>query len=80
MASTTHAEICWTKTATSYIKDYGADATSAADAFTPAGVTGKYEGDFSCNAKATGAASFSTAIAVLAASFYMAWDKQLKFL
>ena len=71
MAASTRAVICHTKTAKLYSKDYGSSATTVADDFTPIGVTGKYDGDFSCNAKATGAASFSAAIAVLAASFYM---------
>lgn len=64
-------KICNTKTAKTYDKVYTAD-TTADDDFTLKGAKKdvKHQGDFVCDA--TGAASLSAAVAVLAASYYMA--------
>jgi hypothetical protein len=64
------AKVCNTKDKKTFDKKYDAKVTTADDFVDKDAEAGTYQGDFKCDA--TGAASLSAAVAVLAASYYMA--------
>ena len=65
-----NSKVCHTKTETTYSKTTSAVTSPATNLLANNAAADTYKGTFTCDA--TGAASLSAAVAVLAASFYMA--------